>query len=67
MESFVFIRLSLDLHEEQRFRPLFCIVHIGSTAIIIIHAEGVALGQIDRLHHDARHRHDSLTGKSLTG
>jgi len=46
---------------------LFGIVHIGRTTIIIIHAEGVALGQIDCLHHDVRHRHDSLTCKRFPG
>jgi len=46
-------------------RPLFDIFHIGGSAITFIRAEGVALGQIECLHHDARRRHDLAAGKSL--
>ena len=56
-----------DPHEEQRFRPVFGIVHNGGVLPSIIHAEGVALGQTECRHHDARPAHDLPTGKSLWG
>jgi PAS domain S-box-containing protein len=39
---------------------------LGSEAIIIIHAEGVAAGQNDCLHHDPSHRCDLPAGRPLS-